>query len=211
MPYTLVLFHAHPDDEAIATGGTMARATSDGHRVVLVSATRGELGEHAPDSLGAGRRACRPPGRRTARGGRDPRRRPGRVPRLPRLGHGRRADERRAGLVRAAPTSTKPRPGSRRSSRGARRRAHRSTTRTATTATPITSRCTSSACAPPSSPEPSASYEATVNRDHIKRLMDAVAARPRRARSARRSRHARRDRGPDHHDRRRPRVRRPQA
>ena len=44
MPYTLVLFHAHPDDEAIATGGTMARAKSEGHRVVLVAATRGDLG-----------------------------------------------------------------------------------------------------------------------------------------------------------------------
>ena len=54
MPYTLVLFHAHPDDEAIATGGTMARAKSDGHRVVLVAATRGELGEHAPDALEPG-------------------------------------------------------------------------------------------------------------------------------------------------------------
>ena len=54
MPYTLVLFHAHPDDEAIATGGTMARAKSEGHRVVLVAATRGELGEHAPDSLAPG-------------------------------------------------------------------------------------------------------------------------------------------------------------
>jgi LmbE family N-acetylglucosaminyl deacetylase len=54
MAYTLVLFHAHPDDEAIATGGTMARAKSEGHRVVLVSATRGELGEFAPDSLAPG-------------------------------------------------------------------------------------------------------------------------------------------------------------
>jgi len=54
MSYTLVLFHAHPDDEAIATGGTMARAKSEGHRVVLVSATRGELGQHAPDSLAPG-------------------------------------------------------------------------------------------------------------------------------------------------------------
>ena len=34
---TLVCFHAHPDDEAIATGGLMARAAADGHRVVLVS------------------------------------------------------------------------------------------------------------------------------------------------------------------------------
>jgi len=42
---TLVMFHAHPDDEAISTAGTMAKAASDGHRVVLVTATRGEHGE----------------------------------------------------------------------------------------------------------------------------------------------------------------------
>jgi LmbE family N-acetylglucosaminyl deacetylase len=42
---TLVLFHAHPDDEAIASGGTMRRAADAGHRVVLVVATRGERGE----------------------------------------------------------------------------------------------------------------------------------------------------------------------
>ncbi len=41
---TLVFFHAHPDDEAIATGGTMMRAAADGHRVVLVTATNGQLG-----------------------------------------------------------------------------------------------------------------------------------------------------------------------
>jgi LmbE family N-acetylglucosaminyl deacetylase len=45
VPYTLVTFHAHPDDETIATGGVMARAAAAGHRVVLVVATRGELGE----------------------------------------------------------------------------------------------------------------------------------------------------------------------
>jgi LmbE family N-acetylglucosaminyl deacetylase len=45
VPYTLVTFHAHPDDEAIATGGVMAKAAADGHRVVLVVATKGELGE----------------------------------------------------------------------------------------------------------------------------------------------------------------------
>src|SRR3954447_174798 len=50
MTGTLVLFHAHPDDEAIATGGTMARAAAEGHRVVLVCATRGELGE-VPDGF----------------------------------------------------------------------------------------------------------------------------------------------------------------
>jgi LmbE family N-acetylglucosaminyl deacetylase len=42
---TYVFFHAHPDDEAIATGGTMIRAADAGHRVVLVVATRGEMGE----------------------------------------------------------------------------------------------------------------------------------------------------------------------
>ncbi|NNF55778.1 MAG: GlcNAc-PI de-N-acetylase [Acidimicrobiales bacterium] len=42
---TLVCFHAHPDDEAITTGGLMAKAAAAGHRVVLVCATRGEQGE----------------------------------------------------------------------------------------------------------------------------------------------------------------------
>jgi LmbE family N-acetylglucosaminyl deacetylase len=42
---TLVFFHAHPDDESIQTGGTMARAAAEGHRVVLVLATKGEHGE----------------------------------------------------------------------------------------------------------------------------------------------------------------------
>ena len=42
---TLVSFHAHPDDEAIPTGGTLAKAAKDGHRVVLVFATKGEHGE----------------------------------------------------------------------------------------------------------------------------------------------------------------------
>ena len=42
---TLVCFHAHPDDECIATGGVMAKASSEGHRVVLVVATKGEHGE----------------------------------------------------------------------------------------------------------------------------------------------------------------------
>jgi LmbE family N-acetylglucosaminyl deacetylase len=50
---TLVFFHAHPDDEAILTAGSMARAAADGHRVVAVFATRGELGE-VPDDLATG-------------------------------------------------------------------------------------------------------------------------------------------------------------
>ena len=48
---TTVFFHAHPDDEAIGTGGTMARLHDEGHRVVLVLATRGELGEPVPGVL----------------------------------------------------------------------------------------------------------------------------------------------------------------
>ena len=47
---TIVFFHAHPDDEAIATGGTMAELADQGHRVVLLTATRGELGE-IPEGL----------------------------------------------------------------------------------------------------------------------------------------------------------------
>jgi LmbE family N-acetylglucosaminyl deacetylase len=42
---TAVFFHAHPDDECILTGGTMAQLAGQGHRVVLVAATRGEQGE----------------------------------------------------------------------------------------------------------------------------------------------------------------------
>ncbi|MEO7665144.1 MAG: PIG-L family deacetylase [Candidatus Limnocylindrales bacterium] len=44
-PLTLMTVHAHPDDETIGTGGLMAKAVADGHRVVLVTGTRGELGE----------------------------------------------------------------------------------------------------------------------------------------------------------------------
>jgi LmbE family N-acetylglucosaminyl deacetylase len=51
---TIVSFHAHPDDEAIGTAGTLARAADAGHRVVLVFATRGELGEPVPGVLGDG-------------------------------------------------------------------------------------------------------------------------------------------------------------
>src|SRR4029079_5684606 len=42
---TLMTVHAHPDDETIGTGGTMALAVRAGRRVVLVTCTRGELGE----------------------------------------------------------------------------------------------------------------------------------------------------------------------
>jgi LmbE family N-acetylglucosaminyl deacetylase len=45
----LLLVHAHPDDEAFATGGLIARAAAQGHRVDLVTCTGGEEGEiHDP-------------------------------------------------------------------------------------------------------------------------------------------------------------------
>ncbi len=50
---TLVCFHAHPDDEAIVTGGSIARASDEGHRVVIVVATNGDHGE-VPDDLAPG-------------------------------------------------------------------------------------------------------------------------------------------------------------
>src|SRR3954467_11243168 len=42
---TLMTVHAHPDDETIGTGGTMAKNVAAGRRVVLVTCTRGEMGE----------------------------------------------------------------------------------------------------------------------------------------------------------------------
>lgn len=48
---TVVFVHAHPDDEASQTSGTMARLSAEGHRVVVVYGTGGEHGE-VPDDLG---------------------------------------------------------------------------------------------------------------------------------------------------------------
>jgi LmbE family N-acetylglucosaminyl deacetylase len=45
---TLLLVHAHPDDESILTGGVIALADLAGHRVVLVTATQGESGNSQP-------------------------------------------------------------------------------------------------------------------------------------------------------------------
>ena len=47
----LLLVHAHPDDESIGTGATMARYAAQGARVTLVTCTLGELGEIIPPSL----------------------------------------------------------------------------------------------------------------------------------------------------------------
>ena len=51
---TAVILHAHPDDETIATGGMIAKAKREGHRIVLVVATKGEEGEPVPGVLAEG-------------------------------------------------------------------------------------------------------------------------------------------------------------
>lgn len=49
-----VLFvHAHPDDETITTGGTIALMVARGAQVTVVTCTRGELGEVIPPELAA--------------------------------------------------------------------------------------------------------------------------------------------------------------
>jgi LmbE family N-acetylglucosaminyl deacetylase len=64
---TLMAVHAHPDDEAISTGGVLARYADEGVRTVLVTCTNGELGDgpggvkpgepgHAEDEVVAMRR-----------------------------------------------------------------------------------------------------------------------------------------------------------
>ena len=48
---TIVFFHAHPDDEAIFSGGTIARLAGVGHRVVVVMATSGGQGRSIAASI----------------------------------------------------------------------------------------------------------------------------------------------------------------
>src|SRR5438105_9127125 len=49
-PLTLMAVHAHPDDEAFGSAGTLARYSAEGVTTCLVVATRGEVGEiHDPD------------------------------------------------------------------------------------------------------------------------------------------------------------------
>ena len=40
---TIVAFHAHPDDEVLLTGGTLARLAAEGNRVVIVVACSGSM------------------------------------------------------------------------------------------------------------------------------------------------------------------------
>ncbi|GAA4670790.1 DUF6113 family protein [Frondihabitans cladoniiphilus] len=49
----VLLVHAHPDDETITTGATLAALVDAGARVTVVTCTRGELGEVMPDDLAA--------------------------------------------------------------------------------------------------------------------------------------------------------------
>jgi LmbE family N-acetylglucosaminyl deacetylase len=49
---TVVAFHAHPDDEVLLTGGTLARLAAEGHRTVIVVACDGAMGDAtAPGAL----------------------------------------------------------------------------------------------------------------------------------------------------------------
>lgn len=58
---TVVAVNAHPDDEALLMSGTLAKAAHEGHRVVLVCATDGDLGltsaQHRGSTLGQRRLA----------------------------------------------------------------------------------------------------------------------------------------------------------
>ena len=78
----LLLVHAHPDDESINNGATMAKYAAEGAHVTLVTCTLGEEGEVIPPALAhlaadrddtlrpaprrrAGRRPCKELGVRT--------------------------------------------------------------------------------------------------------------------------------------------------
>ena len=62
LPRTLLAVHAHPDDETITMGGTLARYSAEGVRTVVVTCTTGDLGEvRDPTLRWPGRRArCEP-------------------------------------------------------------------------------------------------------------------------------------------------------
>ena len=49
--HRLLLVHAHPDDESINNGATMARYAAEGAQVTLVTCTLGEEGEVIPPEL----------------------------------------------------------------------------------------------------------------------------------------------------------------
>ena len=51
MPLTLMAVHAHPDDECITTGGSLARYSAEGVHTALVTCTGGEVGEISDPAL----------------------------------------------------------------------------------------------------------------------------------------------------------------
>ncbi len=51
MPRHVLFVHAHPDDESISTGGTIAALIDAGTPVTVLTLTRGELGEVIPEEL----------------------------------------------------------------------------------------------------------------------------------------------------------------
>jgi len=106
--------HAHPDDETLTTGLTMAAYASHRHDVHLLTCTLGEEGEVIPtalahlganrdDTLGSWRReelrrAMSVLGVTHSVLGEDPRR--GVASRVSRFGHGRHCERRASGRVR---------------------------------------------------------------------------------------------------------------
>lgn len=51
LPERVVFVHAHPDDETLSTGATIATLADAGANVTVVTCTRGELGEVIPPAL----------------------------------------------------------------------------------------------------------------------------------------------------------------
>jgi len=50
---TILAFHAHPDDEVMSTGGTLARLVAEGHRAIIIMATDGIVDEEESAAMGA--------------------------------------------------------------------------------------------------------------------------------------------------------------
>ena len=155
MSPTIVAFHAHPDDEALLTAGTMARAAAEGHRVVLVLATDGGAGlaaDELRDDGGLGERRLEEARRSSAALG---------VARVEWLGYADSGSGRRARAGRPGGHPVLPGPPSRRPPSGSPPCCAPSgptccspTTPTAATGTATTCACTRSPRAPPRSPAP---------------------------------------------------------